>query len=152
MIYPAVYLVAAFFDIILALSALSSDSFFGTNPSPLHSGQMPEPPQSSQIFVGACLLNTLVLEKIISVEWINVPLKLEHITGKAKYFFNMQCTSISAEALVLLTSRVAAAPTTVAATAIEAAVSGNAEEIFSFFPTCAFDFLALGEPMLLWNE
>lgn len=54
MSYPAVYLVAAFAAIILAFSALLSDSFFSTKPSPLHSEQMPEPPQSSQSFVKAC--------------------------------------------------------------------------------------------------
>lgn len=53
--YPAVYLVAAFFDINLALSALSSDNLLTTNPSPLHSEHIPEPSQSSHVLVGACL-------------------------------------------------------------------------------------------------
>ena len=50
--YPAVYRVAIFFAVNLAFSALSSDNFLSTNPSPLHSEHMPEPPQSSQTFVG----------------------------------------------------------------------------------------------------
>lgn len=57
-IYPAVYLVAIFFAISLAFSALSSDNLFRTNPSPLHSEQIPEPPQSSQVFVGVCQLQS----------------------------------------------------------------------------------------------
>lgn len=52
---PAVYLVAAFCDVNLALSALASDNLFSTNPSPLHSEHTPEPPQSSHVLVGAFL-------------------------------------------------------------------------------------------------
>ena len=43
----------------LALSALSSDRFLSTNPSPLHSEHIPEPPQSSQTFT---LISTCVEE------------------------------------------------------------------------------------------
>lgn len=46
--HPAVYRVAIFLANNLAFSALSSDILFSTNPSPLHSAQIPEPPQSSQ--------------------------------------------------------------------------------------------------------
>lgn len=60
--YPAVYRVAMFFAAILALSALSSDSFLSTNPSPLHSAQIPEPPQSSQVFKELCLVDNVVRE------------------------------------------------------------------------------------------
>lgn len=51
--YPAVYRVAMFFEASLAFSAFSSDSFFKTNPSPLHSEQIPEPPQTSHSFIEA---------------------------------------------------------------------------------------------------
>lgn len=44
------YRVAIFFEAILAFSALSSDNVLSINPSPLHSAQIPEPPQSSQTF------------------------------------------------------------------------------------------------------
>lgn len=100
------YLVAAFFAINLALSELSSESFFSTKPSPLHCGQTPEPPQSSQIFVGA---------------------------------------SAVSEASVLLLRRVAAAPTMVAATAIEAAVSGRAQNILHVLHSGWFNFNTDGE-------
>ena len=62
--YPAVYRVAIFFAVNLALSALASDSFLSTNPSPLHSEHMPEPPQSSQIFKGICFLRKCAIRKI----------------------------------------------------------------------------------------
>lgn len=52
--YPAVYLVAIFFAAILALPALSSVNFLSMNPSPLHSAQIPDPPQSPQTFEGLC--------------------------------------------------------------------------------------------------
>lgn len=52
--YPAVYRVAIFFAVSLAFSAFASDSFFRTNPSPLHSGQIPEPRQASHSFIEAC--------------------------------------------------------------------------------------------------
>lgn len=81
------YRVAASFASILALAALSSDKFLSTNPSPLHSEQMPEPAQSSQVFIGI---------------------------------------SEVSEALDLWTRRVAAAPTAMAVTIIDAAVSGKA--------------------------
>lgn len=42
-----------FFEASLAFSAFSSDSFFKTNPSPLHSEQIPEPPQTSHSFIEA---------------------------------------------------------------------------------------------------
>lgn len=44
------YLLAIFFAVNLAFSALSSDIFLSMNPSPLHSEQIPEPPQSSHVF------------------------------------------------------------------------------------------------------
>lgn len=50
--YPAVYRVAIFFAVSLALSALSSDIFLNTNPSPLHSEHIPEPSQSSHVLKG----------------------------------------------------------------------------------------------------
>ena len=50
--YPTVYLVAIFFAFNLAFSALPSDKRFSTNPSPLHRGHSPEPPQSSHVLVG----------------------------------------------------------------------------------------------------
>jgi hypothetical protein len=72
----------------LAFSAFASDSFFNTNPSPLHSGHIPEPRQASHSFIEA---------------------------------------SASSEALLFLLTRiVAAVPTTVAAIAIETAVSAKA--------------------------
>lgn len=92
--------VAIFFAANLARSALSSDSFFSTNPSPLHSEHKPEPPQSSHVIKG---------------------------------------TSTAPESLVLLERKVAAAPTTVAAIATEAAVSGREEAIVNvLLPPCSF--------------
>lgn len=62
--YPAVYRVAIFFAVNLALSALSSDSFLSTNPSPLHSEHIPEPPQSSHVFKGTCFLRKFSIRRI----------------------------------------------------------------------------------------
>lgn len=103
------YRVAIFFAVSLALSALSSDSFFNTNPSPLHSEHIPEPSQSSQVLKG---------------------------------------TSVASEALVLLTRNVAAAPTTVAAIATEAAVSGSAKDGVANFRLCSFGFAVIKEKAL----
>jgi hypothetical protein len=46
--YPAVNRVAIFLARLLAFSALSSERFLRTNPSPLQAEHTPEPPQSSQ--------------------------------------------------------------------------------------------------------
>lgn len=97
-----------FFAFNLAFSALESDILFTTNPSPLHSEQIPEPPQSSQGRVGVALA--------------------------------------ASTDLVLLAKRVAAAPTTVAATATEAAVSGN-----PFGIRVSFGFVGNKMYELLWN-
>lgn len=101
-----------FFAVSLALSAVSSDSFLSTNPSPLHSGHIPEPPQSSHVLRGI---------------------------------------SVSSEPFVLLTSKVAAAPTTVAAIATEAAVSGKAEDTVGNFLSCSCDFMSIEEKALPCN-
>lgn len=106
------YLVAIFLAFSLAFSALPSVNFLSVNPSPLHSGQIPEPPQSSQGFEGA---------------------------------------SVTSEALVLLTRRVAAAPTTVAATATEAAVSASAEDTTNIFSTRPFNLTGNGTKEFLCN-
>jgi hypothetical protein len=47
-LYPAVNRVAIFLARLLAFSALSSERFLRTNPSPLQAEHTPEPPQSSQ--------------------------------------------------------------------------------------------------------
>ena len=57
LLYPAVYLVAAFLALSLAFSAFPSESLLRTNPSPLHSEQIPEPLQSSQVFKGTWVYN-----------------------------------------------------------------------------------------------
>lgn len=107
------YLVAAFLALSLAFSALPSESLLSTNPSPLHSEQIPEPLQSSQVLKG---------------------------------------TSAASEALVLLTRRVAAAPTTVAATAIEDAVSTSPAETTFLFTPPFLDLMGIEKSCPLWNE
>lgn len=64
---------------------------------------------------------------------------------------NKYRTSVSSGPFVLLTSRVAAAPTTVAAIATEAAVSGKAEYILGNFLPCPCDFMSTEEKLLLCN-
>jgi len=102
----------------LAFSAFASDSFFNTNPSPLHSGHIPEPRQASHSFIEAC--NSVHRGK----QAMQISVKpretgIDHILK--------QLTSASSEALLFLLTRiVAAVPTTVAAIAIETAVSAKA--------------------------
>lgn len=52
-------------------------------------------------------------------------------------------TSVSLEPFVLLTRRVVAAPTTVAAIATEAAVSGRAEDALEYFRPLPCDFISM---------
>lgn len=54
-------------------------------------------------------------------------------------------TCVDSEVLVLLTRRVAAAPTRVAATATEAAVSGSAKETVDTLLPCNCDFTSIQE-------
>lgn len=64
---------------------------------------------------------------------------------------NKYRTSVSSEPFVLLTSKVAAAPTTVAAIATEAAVSGKAEDTVGNFLSCSSDFMSIEEKALPCN-
>lgn len=64
---------------------------------------------------------------------------------------NKYRTSVSSEPFVLLTSKVAAAPTTVAAIATEAAVSGKAEDTVGNFLSCSCDFMSIEEKALPCN-
>lgn len=74
-IYAAVYLVAMFFAFSRAFSALSSDSFLSTNPSPLHSEHIPEPPQSSHVFNWICNLVMILIRFCVLYKQADKPVR-----------------------------------------------------------------------------
>lgn len=68
------------------------------------------------------------------------------------FYWPVKQTSVASEALVLLTRRVAAAPTTVAATAIEDAVSTSPAEITFLITPPFLDLIEIEKSCPLWIE